>query len=423
MARRLKMIFVFTFVVAGLLYPAAPARIFAGSPVSAAVYGLAAAPAFAAGPPLLTLDVREADLRDVLSALALKMGATVILATKEDKPVKITFQVKNVSPLQALELIVEKQGLTYLQRENLIIVGDQGTLQESFFNQLLLTRFNTFYVPAPKLIGFIKELGIPLKSITSEHDQNVLWVQGTAPALQKVRELINAVDGEENQLSLEYRTLTPTQIPPARAVELLAKAGVTLKRYLVLNNRLLVFDRELFSRWAELEALVKDLDTMDARKQKAFVYQLKNIVARDAANWLKEFDFGAGNEVKTVTFNNPEFGRELLVICPPEVENQVRSALSSLDGTRQKTRAPVAAASGKFAHQALNAKRSLLSEMSGVPVGSMHISSNLSGDDDNPQYVLWAEETPDKLKLLQDLAAKLGGGGGGGGTTGGGATP
>ncbi len=354
----------------------------------------------------ISLDVREADIRDVLSALAVEMGVTVIL---DAKPVEITFKAENISPQQALNLIIQSKGLASVQKDNIIVVGEPGRLHGSYFSEMILTRFDTYYVAPDQIKGLISSLGLNIKVLSMEANPGAIWVQGTAQSLQKVRELVNAVDLKENhQLALlEYRTVTVSQIPPARAVELLAGAGVKLEHYIVLNNQLLVFEKRLFPRWAEIERLIAKLDTLNSRKEKAFVYQLKNVSARDAAARLKLFDFGSGNEIKTVTYNNDNLGRELLVICPPYLEGHVRDALSSIDLTRERIRAPIASAKGKNSYDSLNGKRSLLSELSGVSIINMHISGNLSGDYDNPAYVLWAEESPDKIKLLQDLASGL----------------
>jgi len=100
------------------------------------------------------------------------------------------------------------------------------------------------------------------------------------------------------------------------------------------------------------------------------------------------------------------------MLCPPELENQVRSALGSLDGTRTKTKMPVltvkgSSESGSNPHQGLVTTRELLSELSGVPLGSFAISGNLSGDGKNPMYALWVEETPDNIMMIKDLIKEL----------------
>lgn len=354
----------------------------------------------------LSLDFRGADIRDALSVLAVEMGVTVIL---DSEPVEITFKGENLDPGEALNLIIQGQGLASVQKDNIIVVGEPGKLRESYFSEMLLTRFDTYYVTTDQIKELLSGLELEISVLSLEANPGALWVQGTAQSLQKVRELVNAVDLMENhQLAqLEYRTVTVTQIPPPRVVELLGSAGVMLEHYIIYGNQLLVFEKKLFPRWEEIEKLIAQLDTISARKENSFVYQLRNISARDAAARLQRFDFGSGNEVKTITYNNDNLGHELLVICPPHLESTVREALTSIDLTRNKIRAPVTSAKGETAHTSLANTRSLLSELSGVSMANMYISGNLSVDKSAPSYVLWAEESPDKIKELQDLAASL----------------
>jgi len=354
------------------------------------------------GGEAITLDVRQADLRDVLSALAIKMGVSMVLVEKAAGPV--TFEAKGITPGQAFELILQTQGLSYLREGNVIVIANPGTLQKDFFKQMILTRFNLLFVTADKVKPLIQELGIPLSSITLDTNPQVLWAQGTPPALHKLRELLQAVDRLENQSSLQYRSITALQVSPVRLADLLGQAGLDVSQSVVLGNQLLIFDRTLHNRWGQVENLARALDTLDARERTVFVYQLKNISAADAASRLASFGF---EDVATQTFNYPEISQEILVICPPHLQNQVRGALAGLDGTRQRIRVPVASTTGAHAHSALNARRHLLSELSGVPIGSFYISRNLSGDSDNPHYVLWVEESPEKIKQIEALNNKI----------------
>ncbi|SFF92818.1 type IV pilus assembly protein PilQ [Desulfotomaculum arcticum] len=354
----------------------------------------------------ISLEVRDADLRDVLSALAVKLGVNIILTNSE--PVSIDFKVKNITARKALELIIENQKMAYLQNGNIILVGDPGTLKSDFFNQMLLVKFDLYYIQADKIKDLIGQLGVDQTNIMVDTNPNAIWVQGTAQTLQKVRELIYAVDEKENQLSLDYKALETYTIPPDRLVELMARAGVVFKRYVILDNRLLVFDRELFPRWEELQKLTQQLDVNAAQKNKAFVFQLKNIAAGDAKTRLDEFGF---TDVQAEAYNYDRLGHELMVICPPYLETQVRAALVSLDQTREKTKVPLLTGS----YDQVNSMRSLLSELSGVSASYLHISRNIADttDSDNREYVLWVEETPDKAQLIKDLIEEIGGGSGG----------
>jgi type IV pilus assembly protein PilQ len=354
------------------------------------------------GAPTITLDVRRADLRDVLSALAIKMGVSMVLVEEAAEPV--TFSAKDTTPSQAFELILQTRGLSYLREGNIIVIAKPDALQKDFFNQMILTRFNLLFITTDHVKPLIQELGIPLSSISVGTNPQVLWAQGTPQALHKLRELLQAVDRLENVSSLQYRTLTATQVSPTRLQELLSEAGVDIPQSVALGNRLLVFDRALHNRWGQVEALAGALDTLDARERTVFVYQLKNISAADAVSRLAAFGFEG---VATQTFNYPEISQEILVICPPHLQNQVRSALAGIDGTRLKVRVPVASTTGVHAHEAANARRHLLSELTGVPIGNFHISRNLSGDPANPHYVLWVEESPEKIRQIEELAGKL----------------
>uniref|UniRef100_UPI003B75C556 hypothetical protein n=1 Tax=Desulforadius tongensis TaxID=1216062 RepID=UPI003B75C556 len=288
----------------------------------------------------ITLNVREAYLQDVLSALAIKMGANIVLL--DSKPVKVTFKVENVSPRRAMELIIQSSGLSYLQSGSVIIIGPADKLQQNFFNHMALTRFDTRYIESDEIQNMINKLGIKgVKTIIKDDNPHAIWVQGTAQALDKVRELISAVD----------------------------------------------IEKEPFEE-----------------KQSRFFYTLEYTAAGEAAEKLKQFGFG--DNVKAIIGEGDKFGRELLVLCPKDIEGQVMSALDAIDMPVKKTRVPLLTERGENAHQRLNATRHLLSELSGVPVGSLHISRNL-GSRDNPLYVLWVEETPDKSQLLKNLVDEM----------------
>lgn len=354
-----------------------------------------------AGSGPISVDFREADLRDALSALAIHNGVSVILT---EEPVKVTFQAKDVSPRQALELLLQAEGLAYIQQGETVIVGKTDSLTQDFFNQMILTRFNLLFISAETLEELAGKLSIPVQSIALDTNPHVIWAQGTPQGLHKLQELIQAVDRPDSEVSLEYRTITATQASPVRLVELLGEAGLPTERYMILGSKLMVFDKHLLARWDQVESLLRSIDSVYARENTVFVYPLKNMVAADAEERLQLLNFEG---LETVTFNYPELTRELLVICPPHLEIEVRGALNTLDGTRESIRVPVASATGEHARSALHAQRNLIHELTDVPVSHMHISSNLSGDRDNPHYVLWVEESPETVRQIENLISRF----------------
>lgn len=351
----------------------------------------------------ISLDVKNADVRDVLSALAIKLNSNIMYT---ETPRDITLKVNNVSPTKALELVTQNMGYSYVQQGKLIVVGNTNKLHQDFFNQMVITRFNLLFIEADIVEPLIARLALPVKSIQIPSNPQAIWIQGTPQAIFKMEELIRAIDRPENvaeeeerEISLSFRSIWTNVISPERVVVLLDDAGLAVENFVILGSRLLVFDKDLFSRWEEIETLVRELDNMNASDHRVFSFPLKNTVAKDAADRLSEFGYEG---VKAITFNYPEFGKEILVICPPHLESQVYSSLVALDGNRLKVKLPITVATGDNARSELIAKRKLLSELTGISVSEMNISDNISGNSDSPHYVLWIEQTPDNVRLLNN---------------------
>jgi len=142
-----------------------------------------------------SLDVRDADLRDVLSGLAITMNTNIILI---ENPVRLTFKIENVSPHEAMELILKSIEFSYVEQGNIIIAGKQDKLQKNFFDEMILTKFTLHYITATKLGSMLDGLAVPTQKIIVDENQKAIWVQGTPQALLKVKELIKSMDIAEN---------------------------------------------------------------------------------------------------------------------------------------------------------------------------------------------------------------------------------
>lgn len=144
----------------------------------------------------ITLDVRDANLLDVLSLLAYKLDVNIIFLGDPDR--RITVKIANLSPLTTFQLILQKESLDYLVVGGNYIVAERGRLYEDFANRMLLTRYSLFYLSASAMQGYISELGVPVQSLTVDSNQRAIWMQGTPMTLGKARKLINSLDIMEN---------------------------------------------------------------------------------------------------------------------------------------------------------------------------------------------------------------------------------
>jgi len=144
----------------------------------------------------ISLDVRDADLLDVLSLVAYKLDGNIIFL---EETRDITIKTSELSPITTLQTILQKEGLDYLTIGHNYIVGERDRLYDDFDNRMLLSRYNLFYVSAENMEQYITEdLDIPVEILTSDTNQQALWMQGTPMTLGKAREVINALDVIEN---------------------------------------------------------------------------------------------------------------------------------------------------------------------------------------------------------------------------------
>ena len=143
----------------------------------------------------ISLDVRDANILDVLSILAIKMGTQIIYL---EEPVNVTFKSSNLAALTTFQLLLQKEQLDYLVVAGHYVVGNRDRLYDDFYNRMILTHYNTTYISVQTLQELIRELHIPVENVTVDVNTQEIWVQGTPMALGKFVELLNEVDRREN---------------------------------------------------------------------------------------------------------------------------------------------------------------------------------------------------------------------------------
>lgn len=79
---------------------------------------------------LVTLDFVNADIQDVLKALAIQSGTNILVAPKVEG--KVTVALRNVSPEQALEYVVRLAGLAYGREDGTYVVCPRDQIDDLF---------------------------------------------------------------------------------------------------------------------------------------------------------------------------------------------------------------------------------------------------------------------------------------------------
>jgi len=143
----------------------------------------------------LSMDVRNVDIRDVLSAIAVNIDKNIIFA---GQPAKVSVNLQDINPETALDFVLNLVGYDYIDDGSALIVGQKNTLSSDFYNQLTITAIPLKYITSDVIAKQIDVLGLPVKKIVLDNNPNVIWIQGLPREINKIKDLISMLDSAEN---------------------------------------------------------------------------------------------------------------------------------------------------------------------------------------------------------------------------------
>jgi len=145
----------------------------------------------------ITIDVVDADIRDVLSALSVNIGKSIIYL---DQPMTVTFRAENTERMQALDLLLKSVDMVYSDIGNVIIAGKHEKMPaaEVIQEQPLIAKLRLNYVNAKVLAEQFDKMGLTLPKIALDTNPNMLWISATPSQLAKANEIKQAIDIPEN---------------------------------------------------------------------------------------------------------------------------------------------------------------------------------------------------------------------------------
>ena len=147
-------------------------------------------------PLLISLDVREMDLQDVLRLIAEKAKVNIILSRGvAETDVIVTLRLKNVDLWQALEAVLEVSGFTYREENEIIRVGKREELLEDklpLVSEIILLK----YVKAQEIEEICQHFLSFSGTIKTDVHSNVLIITDTLENIEKIREVAIKLDTE-----------------------------------------------------------------------------------------------------------------------------------------------------------------------------------------------------------------------------------
>ena len=187
----------------------------------------------------ISMTVVDADLQDVLSAIALNAGYYIIMEDSATDTVTVT--LKEMSALKAIDYVTRLVGMTFLKEGNTIYVGTADALNSTFVDKTVLTKIHLNYISAEGLQTQMSALGLANVQIVGTNNKDEFYISGYPKELAKVKELIKLLDVSSNIMAgggMIASNFTPLELEHISADEfnsLLANLG--LSTGIVLSSR------------------------------------------------------------------------------------------------------------------------------------------------------------------------------------------
>jgi hypothetical protein len=147
----------------------------------------------------ISIELDGADIRDVLSMFAKKLGVNIVyLGTGFET----SFSISGVDATTAFEIFMKSTGingqaLSYVRDGDLLLVGAQSALSTNFSDMMVFTRFKLNYMTATDLQDYLSQLGVDVTGVIVNDSTDTIFVKGMPYEVSQVSEIVNLLDREE----------------------------------------------------------------------------------------------------------------------------------------------------------------------------------------------------------------------------------
>ncbi|MBI5286663.1 MAG: type IV pilus secretin PilQ [Deltaproteobacteria bacterium] len=151
---------------------------------------------------LFTIEVRDAEIQDVLRALAQQAGMNFIIGERVEG--KVTFSLQGIPLKDALEVILKAYGLGYVIQHNVLWIGkreDIAKLGEDLTMEIIQLNYAKAADVVPQIKGVLSERG----SVTPDARTNILIMRDIKKNIEEAKKLLVSLDTRTQQVIIEAR--------------------------------------------------------------------------------------------------------------------------------------------------------------------------------------------------------------------------
>ena len=147
----------------------------------------------------VSMTLKDANIQDVISAIALNAGYTVVMEkSAQGNNETVSVNLEEMSSLKAIDAVTRLVGLTYLKNGNTLMIGTPEGLNSTFVDKTALTKITLDYISAEALQAQMSALGLSNVQMVATNNKDEFYISGYPKELAKVADLKNLLDVSSN---------------------------------------------------------------------------------------------------------------------------------------------------------------------------------------------------------------------------------
>lgn len=148
---------------------------------------------------LFSIEVREAELSDVLRALARQSGLNIILG--EGVAGKVSVSFRNIPFDKAMEMIIKANGLMYTVQNDILWIGKKVDMADEMRVEIIRLNNADPAVAVQQLKGIVSETGTAF----ADQRTNSIILRDLPRNIDQAKRLLTALDTQASQVVIEAR--------------------------------------------------------------------------------------------------------------------------------------------------------------------------------------------------------------------------
>ena len=154
------------------------------------------------------LDFVDASVLDVVETLAQQAGLDLVVSSDSGaaQGMRTSVHLKNVSPEDAIDHILNTNGLSYEKRGKVILVSMLPQVQGSEIRNGEICSLNLFYLSADKVSLILRKVMPALKTSVGASANSII-LRGKLPLIKEAKTLIYSIDKPIPQVLIESKVL------------------------------------------------------------------------------------------------------------------------------------------------------------------------------------------------------------------------